>query len=168
MSSGVVNSSPMKYSDRERPAASLRHSSTEGARNTYCLWIVSRSMVSDPRSVLSSRASICCCCTSSGLVLTTVVDFTSGEESNAASVLEASCLGNGLGARLVSSSPVMLLSGTNCVSWSRCHFHSPPLHRDLQVDDLEESQTRWQVASCANVLDSRYVYCSSKRTTSMR
>ena len=40
-----------------------------------------------------------------------VVDVTSGDKRNAASVLEASCLGNGLDARLVSTSPVMLLIG---------------------------------------------------------
>ena len=71
----------------------------------------------------ASLANTCFCCSSSGLVLTSAVDARSSEVSNAISVSKGPRYKNGIGVRILSSSPVMVVKGeplgpTNLVSLS--------------------------------------------------
>ena len=109
MSPGVVAYGPMSHRDRDRPSDSLRCSSSEGVRKTLSLGSATWTSVFGLRSARSSLAKRCCCCSSSGLVLTT--PMTLCQARCAVSVSAAPRWRNGLGAWLVSSSFVSMVSG---------------------------------------------------------
>ena len=84
-------------------------------------------------------------------VVTTAADAVSDGLRNVISVSTAPWSGNGLGKRLVSSSPVVA-SGDPLGSMKPVSLLQSTASSSLFLEDIEESLTRCQVAPCVNAL----------------
>ena len=123
ISLGEVTSGPTNYLDRDRPPASVRRSSSEDAQKAKSFWPAKRTMVSDLRLARSSLATNFLLLLIERVLLTSAVDTRSVEMRNTVRVSAAPRSTTELGARLLSSSPVMVVRGdplglTNWLSFS--------------------------------------------------